>query len=188
MPNYSVSLAQIMIPGGDISEQISTASKEASGTGNMKFMMNGAVTVATMDGANVEIHREVGDDNIIVFGLSSDEVINYNIHGGYNSRDVIGRDPRIIRIIEQLNSSYNGLVPEGEFHQIVHHLVDANDPFYTLADFDSYVKAQNSINGLFSDKNKWNKMAATNIACSGVFSSDNTIKRYADEIWKVDLR
>ncbi len=185
MPNYSVSLAQIMIPGGDISEQISTASKEASGTGNMKFMMNGAVTVATMDGANVEIHREVGDDNIIIFGLSSDEVINYNIHGGYNSRAVIANDPRIARVIEQIKTSYDGLAPAGEFHQIVHHLVDANDPFYTLADFDSYVNAQNSINGLFSDKKKWNKMAATNIACSGVFSSDNTIQRYADEIWKV---
>jgi len=188
MPNYSVSLAQIMIPGGDISEQISTASKEASGTGNMKFMMNGAVTVATMDGANVEIHREVGDDNIIVFGLSSDEVINYNIRGGYYARDVINNDPRIAKIINQISTAYDGLAPMGEFHQIVHHLTDANDPFYTLADFDSYVKAQNSINDLFRDKTRWNKMAATNIACSGVFSSDNTIKRYADEIWKVNIR
>ncbi len=185
MPNYGVSLAQIMIPAGDISEQISTASKEASGTGNMKFMMNGAVTVATMDGANVEIHQAVGDDNIVIFGLSSDEVINYQLHGGYNSFDIIKSDPRVSKIIDQIRTGY-GRTAEGEFHQIVHHLVDANDPFFTLKDFASYVDAQNRVDKLYRDKATWSRMSAVNIASSGIFSSDNTIRRYAEEIWKVD--
>ncbi len=185
MPNYGVSIAQIMIPAGDISEQISTASKEASGTGNMKFMMNGAVTVATMDGANVEIHQAVGDDNIVIFGLSSDEVINYQLHGGYNSMDIIKNDARVSKIIDQIRTGY-GLTAPGEFHQIVHHLVDANDPFFTLKDFASYVDAQNKVDKLYRDRTAWSRMSAVNIASSGIFSSDNTIRRYAEEIWKVD--
>jgi len=183
MPNYGVSLAQIMIPAGDISEQISTASKEASGTGNMKFMMNGAVTVATMDGANVEIHGEVGDDNIIIFGLSSEEVINYQKFGGYDAMKTIAHDPRLGRIISQISTGF-GAAP-GEFDLIKNHLTVDNDPYFTLRDFDAYVKAQEKADALFRDKDRWGRMGAVNIACSGVFSSDNTIRRYADEIWGV---
>ncbi len=184
MPNYGVSLAQIMIPAGDVSEQISTASKEASGTGNMKFMMNGAVTVATMDGANVEIHDAVGDDNIVIFGLSSEEVINYQLHGGYNSWEMIDGDPRIARVLKMIESGMDA--GPGAFELIRCHLTSDNDPFFVLRDFASYCDAQNKVDGLFRDREKWNRMAATNIACSGIFSSDNTIMRYADEIWNVD--
>ncbi len=186
MPNYGVSLAQIMIPAGDISEQISTASKEASGTGNMKFMMNGAVTVATMDGANVEIHGEVGDDNIIIFGLSSEEVINYQKNGGYSAMDTIAGDPRLSRILSMIDSGF-GAGP-GEFELIKRHLTVDNDPFFTLRDFASYVEAQNKAGTLFRDKERWGRMGAVNIACSGVFSSDNTIRRYASEIWNAETR
>ena len=186
MPNYGVSLAQIMIPAGDISEQISTASKEASGTGNMKFMMNGAVTVATMDGANVEIHGEVGDDNIIIFGLSSEEVINYQKYGGYSAMETIAGDPRLSRIIEMIDGGF-GAGP-GEFELIKRHLTVDNDPYFTLRDFASYADAQAKADRLYRDKDVWGKMAAINIACSGVFSSDNTIRRYASEIWNADAR
>lgn len=185
MPNYGVSLAELMIPAGDVSEQISTASKEASGTGNMKFMMNGAVTVATMDGANVEIHQAVGDDNIVIFGLSSDEVINYQLYGGYNSRDILSGDARASRIIDQIRNGLGNASP-GEFDQIIHHLIDANDPFFTLKDFASYVDAQNKIDMLYRDGERWARMGAVNIASSGIFSSDNTIRKYAKEIWKVE--
>lgn len=186
MPNYGVSLAQLMIPAGDVSEQISTASKEASGTGNMKFMMNGAVTVATMDGANVEIHQAVGDDNIVIFGLSSEEVIRRQQEGGYSSRDQIRDDPRIARILEQIRSGCGGRAPEGEFRMILHHLIEENDPYFTLADFASYVEAQNRVDGLYREPARWQRMSVSNIASSGIFSSDNTIRRYAEEIWKVD--
>ncbi|MBP5312838.1 MAG: glycogen/starch/alpha-glucan phosphorylase [Clostridia bacterium] len=186
MPNYGVSLAQIMIPAGDISEQISTASKEASGTGNMKFMMNGAVTVATMDGANVEIHGEVGDDNIIIFGLSSEEVINYQKYGGYSAMDTIAADPRLRRIMGQIDNGF-GAAP-GEFDLIKRHLTVDNDPYFTLLDFAPYAEAQAKADKLYRDAARWGRMGAYNIACSGVFSSDNTIRRYAQEIWNAETR
>lgn len=185
MPNYGVSLAQRMIPAGEVSEQISTASKEASGTGNMKFMMNGAVTVATLDGANVEIHREVGDENIVLFGLRSDEVIAYQKNGNYSAAEVIRSDPRLQRLLRQLQEGYFGLAPQHEFDLIVKHLTEENDPYFTLKDFDAYVRAQERINTLYADRNAWNKMSVINTAASGVFSSDNTIRKYADEIWNV---
>ena len=185
MPNYGVSLAQRMIPAGEVSEQISTASKEASGTGNMKFMMNGAVTVATLDGANVEIHREVGDENIVLFGLRSDEVIAYQKNGNYSAAEVIRSDPRLQRLLRQLQEGYFGLAPQHEFDPIVKHLTEENDPYFTLKDFDAYVRAQEKIDTLYADRNAWNKMSVINTAASGVFSSDNTIRKYADEIWNV---
>ena len=184
MPNYGVSLAEIMIPAGDISEQISTASKEASGTGNMKFMMNGAVTMATMDGANVEIHEAVGGDNIIIFGLSSEEVMNYQSRGGYDSKETASADPRILRIIDQISRGM-GICP-GEFDMIVNHLLSDNDPFFVLKDFASYVEAQGKADRLYRDRAVWGKMAAVNIAASGRFSSDNTIINYSREIWNVE--
>ncbi|MBQ5762395.1 MAG: glycogen/starch/alpha-glucan phosphorylase [Clostridia bacterium] len=185
VPNYGVSKAQIMIPAGDISEQISTASKEASGTGNMKFMMNGAVTVATLDGANVEIHQVVGDDNIILFGLKSDEVIAYQKNGNYSAAEVINKDYRIKNILTQIKNGYFGLAPESEFDLIYDQLVTHNDPFFTLKDFASYVDAQNKVGELYKDKKTFRKMSVVNIAESGIFSSDNTIRKYAEEIWHV---
>lgn len=185
VPNYGVSIAQIMIPAGDISEQISTASKEASGTGNMKFMMNGAVTVATLDGANVEIHQAVGDDNIILFGLRSDEVISYQNNGNYSARDVIKGDARIQTILNQMKQGYFGLAPESDFDLIYDQLVTHNDPFFTLRDFASYVDAQNRVSDLYKEVDKFRKMSVVNIAESGIFSSDNTIRNYAEDIWNV---
>ncbi len=185
LPNYSVSLAEIMTPAGDVSEQISTASKEASGTGNMKFMMNGAVTCATLDGANVEIHESVGDDNIILFGMTADEVINLYKSGSYRASDYTEGNPAIKRIMNQLYSGFNGVVKSSEFELVTRHLTYENDPYLALADFESYKGAQGKIDTLFRDRDKWNKMSAENIAGSGIFSSDNTIRKYADDIWNV---
>ena len=184
LENYGVSLAEKIIPAGDVSEQISTASKEASGTGNMKFMMNGAITLATLDGANVEIDQAVGRDNIVVFGLTSQEVMHYNAFGGYNMRDVFDNDPRLQKIIDQITNGYYG-VNSSEFSMILDDLFNKNDEFFVLKDFDAYVKAQEKIDRLYRDQEKWQQMCLINIANSGIFSSDNTIRRYADEIWNI---
>ena len=184
LQNYGVTLAEKVIPSGDISEQISTASKEASGTGNMKFMMNGAVTMATLDGANVEIDQAVGRDNIVVFGLTSEQVMNYYANGGYNAYETFSSDPRLQLIINQLQNGFFGVGPQ-EFNLILKNLFDTNDEFFVFKDFDSYVKAQEKVNDLYKDKESWLRVSLINIANSGIFSSDNTIKRYADEIWNI---
>ncbi len=182
LENYGVSLAERVIPCADVSEQISTASKEASGTGNMKFMMNGAITIATLDGANVEIFDAVGKENIVLFGLTSQEVIEYYKNGSYRSSDIYNSDMRLNCIINQLVDGF--LEPNKmEFMSIYDSLISQNDEFFVLKDFDSYVSAQSEIDRLFRQKTIWKKMAITNIAQSGIFSSDNTIKQYADEIW-----
>jgi len=184
LENYGVTLAQKVIPAGDISEQISTASKEASGTGNMKFMMNGAITLATLDGANVEIERAVGRDNIVVFGLTAEEVMDYYAYGGYNAKKVFDNDPRLQKIIEQMKNGYYN-ADKHEFDIIVDNLFNTNDEFFVFKDFDSYVKAQEKVDELYRDREKWVKMCLINIGHSGIFSSDNTIKKYADEIWNI---
>lgn len=182
LENYSVSLGELLFPAADVSEQISTASKEASGTGNMKFMMNGAVTIGTLDGANVEIHEAVGDDNIFIFGLTSKQVFDYYRHGGYNVWNLYNSDTRLKTILEQL---VNGFFPyeREEFRAIYHSLLSNNDEFFVLQDFDSYVKAQIELDKRYKDKEKWIKMSIQNIAHSGIFSSDRTICQYAEEIW-----
>ena len=185
LPNYSVSLAEIMIPAGDVSEQISTASKEASGTGNMKFMMNGAVTCATLDGANVEIRQEVGDDNIVLFGMTADEVIALQKAGTYRSEALIYANPSVSRILDDLKRGYKGLCQPDEFEMVIRHLTCENDPYFAVADFESYKQAQSTIDRLYRDSARWQSMSAINVAGSGVFSSDNTIKKYAKEIWNV---
>ncbi|SHE98223.1 glycogen/starch/alpha-glucan phosphorylase [Caloramator proteoclasticus] len=179
--NYNVSLAEKLIPSAEVSEQISTASKEASGTGNMKFMMNGAITIGTLDGANVEIYEEVGDENIILFGMTSEEVINYYKNGGYHSWDLYYQDRRLTRILNELDDGY--FAPKGEFREIFNHLLTHNDEFFVLKDFASYCEAQRKINELYKDKLKWNRISLINIAHSGRFSSDNTILEYARDIW-----
>ncbi|KGN02167.1 maltodextrin phosphorylase [Clostridium novyi A str. 4570] len=182
LENYRVSLAEKIIPCADVSEQISTASKEASGTGNMKFMMNGAITLATLDGANIEIREAVGDDNIITFGLNADEVMNYEKNGGYNSREIYNQDERIHKIMDQITNGYFG-VPSSEFKNIYQHLMEQNDEYFVFKDFDSYVKAQERIDTIYRDRSKWMEISGINIAKSGIFSSDNTIDKYSKEIW-----
>ncbi|BCZ49193.1 alpha-1,4 glucan phosphorylase [Clostridium gelidum] len=180
--NYRVSLAEQIIPGADVSEQISTTTKEASGTSNMKFMMNGAVTVATLDGANIEIKDEVTDDNIVIFGLNADEVLNYYQNGGYKSIDIYNSDVRIKRVIDDLvNGKYHS--DKEKFRSLYENLITYNDEFFVLQDFDSYLKAQDKIDTLYRDTNKWQKMCGVNIAHSGIFSSDRTIEEYATGIW-----
>ncbi|MBA5851708.1 glycogen/starch/alpha-glucan phosphorylase [Clostridium sp. cel8] len=182
MENYRVSLAEIIIPAAELSEQISTTTKEASGTSNMKFMMNGAVTIATLDGANVEIRDEVSDDNIVIFGLTAEEVLNYYKNGGYSSKEIIDSDERIGRLV---NSLVDGTYTRdtNRFKSIYENLVNYNDEFFVLKDFYSYINAQKKIDKLYKDKFKWQKMCAINIAHSGIFSSDRTIREYAAGIW-----
>lgn len=180
--NYRVSLAEQIIPGTDVSEQISTTTKEASGTSNMKFMMNGAITVATLDGANIEIKDEVTDDNIVIFGLNADEVLNYYQNGGYKSIDIYNSDVRVKRVIDDLvNGKYHS--DKEKFRSLYENLITYNDEFFVLQDFDSYLKAQDKIDTLYRDTNKWQRMCGVNIAHSGIFSSDRTIEEYATGIW-----
>ncbi len=180
--NYRVSIAEKIIRAADVSEQISTTTKEASGTSNMKFMMNGAITVATLDGANVEIRDEVKDDNIIIFGLTSDEVLNYYKTCNYSSLDIYNSDNRIKRILDDLiNGKYSE--DRNKFRDIYDSLLIYNDEFFVLKDFNDYIKAQEIVDKLYRDQEKWQKICAINIAHSGVFSSDRTIREYSKEIW-----
>ena len=182
LENYQVSLAEKIIPATDLSEQISTTTKEASGTSNMKFMMNGAITIATLDGANIEIKDEVGEDNIVIFGLNAEEVLNYHKQGGYSSWEVCNNDPRLQRVTNDLiNGKYCN--DKDRFRTIYENLLTYNDEFFVLKDFDAYLAAQDKVNKLYMNKEKWQKMCGVNIAHSGIFSSDRTIKEYATGIW-----
>jgi starch phosphorylase len=182
MENYGVSLGEMIIPAASVSEQISTAGKEASGTSNMKFMMNGAVTIGTLDGANIEMRNAAGIDNFIHFGLTAQEVLDYYRNGGYNAWDMYNGDSRIKTILDQI---VNAFLPIGneEFRSFYDSLLYNNDEFFVLKDFASYVKAQNKVDSLFKEKNKWCSMVLHNIAGSGFFSSDRTIQEYALDIW-----
>lgn len=182
LENYSVSLGEMLFPAADVSEQISTASKEASGTGNMKFMLNGALTIGTLDGANVEIHDAVGDDNIFIFGLTSQQVFDYYIHGGYNAWNVYNSDIRIKTVLEQL---VNGFLPyqKEEFRPLYNSILAENDEFFVLQDFAAYADCQVELDKQYKNKEKWTQMSIHNIAQAGVFSSDRTIAEYAEDIW-----
>ncbi|QYE97892.1 glycogen/starch/alpha-glucan phosphorylase [Paraclostridium sordellii] len=182
LENYGVSLAEKIIPATNVSEQISTTTKEASGTGNMKFMMNGAITIATLDGANIEIYDQIGDENMVLFGLKANQVLEYSKFGGYSSADLYSNNFYIKRVVDDL---VNGFIPNivEEGREIYNSLITYNDEFFVLRDFENYVEAQKKINDLYIDKNHWNKMSLINIANSGIFSSDRTIKEYANEIW-----
>ena len=182
--NFCVSNAQIIYPAADISEQISTAGKEASGTGNMKFMMNGAVTLGTMDGANVEISQLAGMENICIFGYSSDEVDNFYRHGGYSAQGCVDADPRLARITSQL---VDGTFKRCgyDFWGIYDALLRSNDEYFVLGDFDSYVRVWEEMGRIHDDKDRWARMSLANIANSSFFSSDRTIAEYAREIWGI---
>ena len=184
LENYRVSLAEKIFPAADLSEQISTASKEASGTGNMKFMINGALTVGTLDGANIEIHELVGGSNIFTFGLTAEEVLHYYQHGGYQSIEYYHHDGRIQKVVDQL---VNGFFPgvHNEFEPIFDSLLGENDQYFVLKDFAAYTDVQKTIGETFKDQLKWQKMCLINIAHAGYFSSDRTIQEYADEIWGI---
>ncbi|MCR4950462.1 MAG: glycogen/starch/alpha-glucan phosphorylase [Solobacterium sp.] len=182
LPNYNVSMSEILVPGTDVSEQISTAGKEASGTGNMKFMMNGAVTLGTLDGANVEIDELVGRENDVIFGMTVDEVNEKRYN--YNAREYYNNDERIRNVMNTFINTTWASDPN-EFRIIYDELLMKNDEFFVLADFDAYVKAQEEIERLYQDRRAWAKMCLINIAKSGYFSSDRTIEEYAKEIWKV---
>ncbi|WP_100404370.1 glycogen/starch/alpha-glucan phosphorylase [Bacillus solitudinis] len=184
LENYNVSLAEKIIPAADISEQISTASKEASGTGNMKLMMNGALTVGTLDGANIEIRDLVGDSNIFIFGLNADEVLNYYQFGGYSAKDIYQTDERIRKILDQLFQGVFGS-NDLEFKDLYYHMLYHNDPYFVLKDFDSYIDTHEFIEQSYRDKTNWLTKSVTNIAYSGKFSSDRTIQEYASEIWNI---
>ena len=189
--DYRVSNAEWIFAAADVSEQISTASKEASGTGNMKFMLNGAPTLGTMDGANVEIVQEVGEENAFIFGLSAQEVINYENNGGYNPMDYFNNDQDIRRVLMQLiNGEYAPDDPE-RFRDIYDSLLNTNssdraDTYFILADFKSYAEAQERVEKAYRDETGWARMAMMNTACSGKFTSDSTIQQYVDEIWHLD--
>ncbi|MCC3865065.1 glycogen/starch/alpha-glucan phosphorylase [Terrisporobacter petrolearius] len=180
--NYGVSLAEKIIPAANISEQISTTTKEASGTSNMKFMMSGALTLATLDGANVEIYQQVGKENMFLFGLSAKQVLDYNKYGGYSSKDLYHSNKLLRRVVDDLvNGFIPGLGKEGR--EIYDALITYNDEYFVLRDIDEYAESQQKISNLYKDKIKWNKMSLINIANSGIFSSDRTINEYIEDIW-----
>lgn len=184
MANYCVTLAEKLIPAADISEQISTAGKEASGTGNMKFMLNGALTVGTMDGANVEIYEEVGKDNIFIFGLSAQETARMYADHSYNPWTVYEYDNRIKRIMNSLvDGTFAPQYPD--IFRDIYNSIIGRDEYFVLEDFASYVDIQEKVSQAYKDKDNWAKMAVINTAKSGKFSSDRTIREYASEIWNI---
>jgi len=189
--DYRVSNAEIIFAAADVSEQISTASKEASGTGNMKLMLNGALTLGTMDGANVEIVEEVGEENAFIFGMSSDEVINYENNGGYNPIDIFNNDQEIRRVLMQLINGYYSPQDPELFRDIYNSLLNTKnsakaDTYFILKDFRSYAEAQKRVEAAYRDENWWARAAMLNTASAGKFSSDRTIEEYVRDIWHLE--
>lgn len=189
--NYRVSNGEIIFAAADVSEQISTASKEASGTGNMKFMLNGALTLGTMDGANVEIVEEVGENNAYIFGLSSEEIMKYEREGGYNPKDIYNSDADIKAVLDQLVNGYYSSEDPNLFRELYMSLLEPNggeraDQYFILKDFHSYIEAQKRLEHDYKDPSTWAEKAILNIASSGKFSSDRTIEEYATQIWKLE--
>jgi starch phosphorylase len=184
LENFRVSTAQLIYPAAEISEQISTAGKEASGTGNMKFMFNGALTLGTLDGANVEIHGLVGDENIRIFGMRSEEVMALANSNSYHPAELVRQDPRLARITDQL---VNGFFRNSgcDFWGIRDALLTHGDEYFVLKDFDDYVRTWDGMAQLYGDRDAWNRISLHNIAKAGYFSSDRTIAEYANEIWQV---
>ncbi|MDO3378723.1 glycogen/starch/alpha-glucan phosphorylase [Geoalkalibacter halelectricus] len=183
-PNYGVTAMETICPGTDLSEQISTAGKEASGTGNMKFMMNGAVTIGTLDGANIEIREEVGEENFFLFGLSAEEVVETRKH--YDPAAIIAADENLGRVLQLLESGHFNQFEPGIFDPILASVTNRHDPWLTAADFGGYVQAQQQANDAFRDRDAWARMSILNTAASGKFSTDRTMREYSHDIWKLD--
>jgi starch phosphorylase len=183
LPNYRVTAMEVIAPGTDLSEQISTAGKEASGTGNMKFMMNGAVTIGTLDGANIEILEEVGEANFFLFGLTSEKVEEMRHH--YMPNLIIEKDIDLKRVMQLLESGYFNQFEPGIFDPIIESIRNPYDPWMTAADFRSYVEAQEQVATAYRDQNRWIRMSIVNSAMSGRFSTDRTILEYNQDIWQL---
>jgi len=183
LPNYRVSAMEKICPGADLSEQISTAGKEASGTGNMKFMMNGSLTIGTLDGANIEIREEVGDENFFLFGLTEEEVEALKPH--YNPQEFIDRDSDLQGVMRLLECGHFNQFEPGVFDDILASIKSPHDPWMTIADFRSYVDAQRRVEEAWRDQEYWTKMSIYNTAASGKFSTDRTIADYNRDIWKL---
>ena len=183
LPNYSVTAMEIICPGTDLSEQLSTAGKEASGTGNMKFMMNGAVTIGTLDGANIEIREEVGEDNFFVFGLTSEEV--EGLRWNYDPQAVISHDDDLQRVMGLLRCGHFNLFDAGLFDPIINAICSPHDPWMVAADFRTFIDAQKRVAATYQDRERWTRMSILNTACSGKFSTDRTINDYNEDIWKL---
>jgi starch phosphorylase len=184
LPDYSVSLAQLIMPAADLSEQISTAGMEASGTGNMKFALNGALTIGTLDGANIEIKEEVGDDNIFIFGLTADEVEKLR-HNDYDPREHYKKNQELKKALDMVKEGYFSPQVPSLFKLIVDSLLNQGDYFMVLADYEAYINCQEQVSQIYRDQKTWTKMSILNVANMGKFSSDRTISHYANEIWKV---
>jgi starch phosphorylase len=183
MPNYRVSAMEKICPGADLSEQISTAGKEASGTGNMKFMMNGALTIGTLDGANIEIREEVGAENFFLFGLTESEVEAMRHH--YDPQAFINQDSDLQGVMRLLECGHFNHFEPGIFDDIIASIKSPNDPWMTIADFRSYLEAQKRVEQAYRDQERWTKMSIINTAASGKFSTDRTISEYNRDIWKL---
>ena len=189
--DYRVSNAELIFAAADVSEQISTASKEASGTGCMKFMLNGALTLGTMDGANVEMAEEMGKENMFIFGMSAEEVMNYEKNGGYDPMTIFNSDQEIRDVLTQLINGFYSKDDPDRFRDLYNSLLNTQstnkaDMYFILKDFRSYAEAQSEVERQYRDKSLWAKKAILNVASTGKFSSDRTIKEYVDEIWHLD--
>jgi starch phosphorylase len=183
LEDYRVSAMEKICSGADLSEQISTAGKEASGTGNMKLMMNGAITIGTLDGANIEIREEVGDENFFLFGLTEAQIEERRGH--YNPVDIIAQDEDLQQVMHLLESGHFNQFEPGLFDDLINAIKSPFDPWMTLADFRSYIDAQQRVEDAYQDKDHWTKMSILNCANSGKFSTDRTISEYNREIWKL---
>ncbi len=185
LPNYNVSLAEVIIPGSDLSEQISTAGMEASGTGNMKLALNGALTIGTLDGANVEIKERVGDDNIFIFGLTADEVLERR-QTGLGTREIVAALPALQQVLDQVSSGVFSPSQPDLYRGLVDGLLD-HDHFLVLSDFESYAAKQTEVAARWRDRTAWRRSAILNVANMGWFSSDRAIREYAEDIWNVPV-
>ncbi|MEB2355903.1 MAG: glycogen/starch/alpha-glucan phosphorylase, partial [Ignavibacteriales bacterium] len=183
LKNYSVSLAEKIIPASDLSEQISMAGLEASGTGNMKFALNGALTIGTMDGANVEIREEVGDENIFIFGLLADEVVKLKSNG-YNPREYYEKNSNLKHIVDMIATNFFNPKEFGIFDDMIRGLMNV-DYYLLFADYQSYIDTQDKVAKFYTDKYEWTKKSILNVARMAKFSSDRSVKEYAEKIWKV---
>ncbi len=187
LPNYNVSQAEIIMPAADLSEQISTAGTEASGTGNMKFSLNGALTIGTLDGANIEIREEVGEENIFIFGMTADEAEFERKNVSRTPHQICRENEEINDIIEAIS---DGCFSNGDktlFQPLVKSLMDKHDPYLLMLDLESYIECQNRVSDMFLDQDSWTRMAILNVARMGKFSTDRTIKQYAEEIWGIPV-
>ncbi|MBQ1675118.1 MAG: glycogen/starch/alpha-glucan phosphorylase, partial [Oscillospiraceae bacterium] len=187
LENYRVSMAEMLMPASEVSQQISTAGKEASGTGNMKFMINGAVTVGTLDGANVEMHQVLGDENMFLFGLKADEVAR--LKETYDSQLLYNRDPMLRRVVDQLKTGFSdGISYEDLWRRLLYTTDSPADQYMLLADLPSYCEAQQRVGRAYRDRKRWNTMSLHNVARAGIFAADRAVAEYADNIWHVPYR